>query len=140
MALPRRLEGKQLLFFRWQQRRIDTGLRQQFCVGAALDDASAVHDEDHVGLADGAEAVGDDNLGAAEGAQVLFDLLFGGGVQMAGCFVQEEYGWLAGQGAGQGQALALPTGQPRTALGDHRLKIHRHVGNVTVDTGEAGGL
>ena len=75
---------------------------------AAFDDFAVAEDEDFVGFADGAQAVGDDDGRAA------FGELFEGG-----CFVEDEDGRVDDEGAGEGEELALAYGEGAAALVEH---------------------
>ena len=86
---------------------------------AFLDDLAAVHDDDPVGRTDSGEAVGDDDCRAAlhQMLERALDRSFAFGVERTGRFVeQEERGVAAEQGAGDGEALTLATGEARTAF------------------------
>ena len=91
------------------------GLICQVIVGAGGDDASAVHDGDAVGAAHGSRPVGDDQDGAVldQGAQCLLDLGLGLGVGHGGGLVKHDDGGVQQDGAGDGDALLLPTRQCR---------------------------
>src|SRR4051794_33551359 len=87
----------------------------QLVVGAALHHLAAVEDEDLVGVADGAQAMGDEEAGAAAAAQALVDAALGRGVEGAGGLVEDEDRGPPHQGAGDLQTLALaaaPVGSP----------------------------
>ena len=64
---------------------------QQRFVGAVLDDLAVVNDQNLVGVADGAQAVGDDETGPAghQAQHGLLDLFLGAGIDAAGRFVQD---------------------------------------------------
>jgi hypothetical protein len=62
--------------------------QKQILVRTAFDDATLIHDQDQVGVADGAETMGYDDLCTRELFQVLGDALFGDDVQITGGFVQ----------------------------------------------------
>src|SRR5690606_20714433 len=76
-------------------------------MGAPLHDLAALHDDDLVGVPDGAEAVGHDNARTAPAPQVPVDFHLGAGVQGAGGFVEDEEAGVIHQGTGDLQALAL---------------------------------
>ena len=61
---------------------------------ALLDDAAVAHDEDAVGIADGAQAVRDDKARAAahEVIHRLLNELLGAGVDRAGRLIEDEDG------------------------------------------------
>jgi len=73
-------------------------------VRAAFDDPAVVDDEELVGLADRAQAVGDDEGGTAvhEAQQPLLDLLLGARVDAAGGLVEDEDARVGQDGAGDG--------------------------------------
>src|SRR5437588_4584260 len=76
--------------------------------------------DDLVGVGDGGEVVGDDDGGAPghESAQRGQQALAGLGVQACGGLVQQQDRRVTDQGAGDGDALALPAGQQPAALSD----------------------
>ena len=57
-------------------------------MGAALDHLAAVHDQDFLAVADGAQAMGHDDAGASAAAQAAIDEQLGQRIQGAGPFVQ----------------------------------------------------
>ena len=71
------------------QFRIQAVFLHQLLVSALLDEFAVVEDADHIGVADGAEAVGDDEGGAvrAELVEGLLDELLGGVVEGGGGLV-----------------------------------------------------
>ena len=89
-------------------------------MGAALDDAAVLQDEDEVGGADGGEAVGDHDRGpAGEGlGQGGLDGGLGGGVEVGGGLVQDDDAGAGEEEAGDRQALALAAGEAVAALAD----------------------
>ena len=116
------------------------GLIGQVIVGAGGDDASAVHDGDAVGAAHGGRPVGDDQDGAVvdQGAQCLLDLGLGLGVGHGGGLVEHDDGGVQQDGAGDGDALLLPTRQCRVLPQDGVVALwQRH--DLVVDAGHAGG-
>ena len=76
-------------------------------VGAALHDLAALHDDDLVGITDGAQAVRDDDARAAATAQAFIDMLLGGRIQGAGGLVEDQDGRLPDQRPGDLETLAL---------------------------------
>ena len=82
-------------------------------MGAGLDDAAALHDDNAVGVADGGQAVGDDDHGAvaAQLDQGVLDGPLGLVVEGRGGLVEEQDGRVAQKGPGNGNALALATGE-----------------------------
>ena len=79
-------------------------------MGTGLDEATTVEHHDPVGGFDGGQAMGDDEGGAAltQGVERLLDFAFGVGVQRGGGFIENQDGRVLEQGAGDGDALALP--------------------------------
>lgn len=76
-------------------------------MAAAFGHLPLVEDDDLVGVAHRGQTVRDDQAGASPAAQVVHDGPFGGGVQGAGRFVEDQEGGAGGQGACQFEALAL---------------------------------
>ena len=75
-----------------------------------LDDVTVLHHQDHVGVADGRQAVGD-HEGGAVGPQCrhgLLDQHLGAGVDRGGRLVQDQQGRVGEEGAGDGDQLPLP--------------------------------
>src|SRR6185369_384524 len=93
---------------------------EQLGVGAPLDDAAVVNDDDQVGVADGAEAMGDDEAGAPthEGAEGLLDEVLALGVEVAGCLIENQNARVGKKSAGDGDALLLAAGKADSALPD----------------------
>jgi len=77
---------------------------------AALDDATAIHDQDQVGGEDGREAVGDDDAGAPlhDALEGLLDERLGLTIQRAGGFIQDQDPGILEDDARQGDALFSP--------------------------------
>lgn len=83
--------------------------------GAGFEDAALVEEQDAIGdVAGEGEVVGDEEEGEAvvgEAAEDVTDFLAEFGVEGGGGFVQEEDPGFHGQGAGNGDALLLTTGE-----------------------------
>ena len=84
--------------------------------GAFFDDAAEVHDGGAVGEpADDGQVVGDEQVGDAEVLAELFeqfeDLVLGGDVEGGDGLVEDDQFRVEGDGAGDGDALALPAGE-----------------------------
>ncbi len=86
---------------------VEAGAGEEFVVGAALEDAAFLQDEDEVGVADGGEAVRDDEGGAAgeEALERLLDEELGVRVDAGGGFIEDEDGRIFQESAGDGDAL-----------------------------------
>ena len=108
---------------------------QELGVGAALDDAAPVDDQDEVGGEDGGKAVGDGEGRAArhQRRQGALDQALGLGVQGGGGFVQDQDAGVLQDGAGDGDALLLAAGELVAALADDRIVAVRQAGDVVVD-------
>ena len=78
-------------------------------MGALLDDAAVVEDDDQVGIADGGETVGDDEGGAAlhEGVHASLHKPFRAGVDARGGLVEDEHRGIADGSTGDGNQLSL---------------------------------
>ncbi len=89
----------------------------------ATDDSpilEAIHD---LRVADNVHVVADDQGRGAgvDSPEVRHQLAHGGPIEMNGGFVKNEHLWLACQSTGDGDALALPSGQQHPALADKRF-------------------
>src|ERR1700680_4563361 len=97
---------------------VDTLVSQEFVVGTLFCQPAGVDDDDAVGAADGAEAVGDDEGGAPGGQafQGLLDEGFGLVIERGRWLVHYQDSGLVQEHTSQGDALALPAGKALTAL------------------------
>src|SRR5215218_5443239 len=96
--------------------------RQELLVGALLDDAAMVEDDDAPGALDRGQPVGDDDRGAAgeQPPQARLDPAFRVDVDVRGGLVEDEDPRVGDQGAREGHELALAGRQLRTALARRR--------------------
>jgi hypothetical protein len=111
-------------------------------VAALVDDASLVEDENAVGVAHRAEAVGNDEAGAAghEAFQRFLDETLAGAVEATGRLVEDENAGVLEDGAGDGNALALPAAQLDAALAHGRVIAEWKLGyDEVMRVGGAGG-
>lgn len=83
-----------------------------------LHDATIAHDTDEISRLNGAQPVGDDEHGAPPGGPVerLLHHPLRLCIQSTGGFIQNQDGGVLDQGAGDGDALFLATGQRYTSL------------------------
>ena len=121
---------------------VQATLGQQCGVGAVLHDPAGVHDQDAVGVADGAEAVRDHEGGAAlhQAFQGGLHQCFRFIVQGAGGLVQNEDARVFQDSAGNGDALALPARELHAALAHHRVVPGLEGRDEAVGIGGAGGV
>ena len=110
-------------------------------MGAEFYDTSLVEDGDQVGVADGGNAVGDEDGGASahDFAEVVEDFVFGVGVDAGEGVVEDEDAWAAEQGAGDGGALLLASGEGDAAFADRRVVAFGEAFDVLGDVGGFGG-
>ena len=110
-------------------------------MGAVFDDASLVEDGDGVGVADGGNAVGDEDGGASahDFAEVVEDFVFGVGVDAGEGVVEDEDARAAKQGAGDGGALLLASGEGDAAFADGSVVAFGETFDVVGDVGGFGG-
>jgi hypothetical protein len=96
---------------------------EQLSVGATLDDAALVEDEDLVDPVQAGEPVGDQQRGLSGGRveQVVEQCALGGWIEIGGRLIQHEQRPVGQEGAGERDALARPGRQQRPALG-HDLR------------------
>ena len=97
---------------------VDLALFHQLVMCADGIDFAIVHDDDHIRVHDGDNALGNDDLGRAgeRGAQCLADLGICRGIDRAGGVVQNEDLRLFQDGAGDAKTLLLSAGNINTAL------------------------
>ena len=109
-------------------------------MGAGFGDHAVVEDDDLVGMGDGVQPVGDDQDGPVLGQPIerLLHKVFRFRVGESGGLVEDQHRGVGKDGAGDGQALPLPTGQSRTRA-EHRVVALRHALDTVVDAGSAGG-
>ena len=98
-------------------------LRLQLVMGAGFHHATAGDHDDLVGGAHGGKAVCDDEAGAAchQGFKSGLNEAFTFRVQGTGCLVQQQDRGIFEDGAGNGDSLALSSGQSCSAFPDHRV-------------------
>ena len=106
-----------------------------------LHDVAVLHDQDHVGLLDGGEAVGHDEGGSSlhEGGEGVLDLQLGTGVDGGGRLVQDEHGGQAKEQAGDAEELLLALGQGASVLADDGLVALGEALDEAVGVGCLGG-
>src|SRR5262245_59304635 len=85
---------------------------------AALGDLPTVEDDDLVAVADRAQAVGDDDARAAAATDAGVDRGFGGAVERARGFVEDEDARVVDEAAGDLEPLPLTAAEIRARLGD----------------------
>ena len=97
--------------------------RHQFVVRADLDDPAALQDDQAVGLAQGAQAVGDGDRRAAldQVVERLLDLPLGLGVDRRGRLVEDQDARVDQQRAGDRDPLPLAARERLAALADQRV-------------------
>ena len=92
---------------------VEAIVRHEFVMRAVFGDDSSVDDDDLVGVADGAEAVGDgdDGLALHQPFQRVDHEFFGFAVERGGGFVEQKDRAVANHHPGDADALALPAGE-----------------------------
>ena len=110
-------------------------LRQQFLVGAALDDAAVLEHEDLVGIDDRRQPVRDDQRGALarDLGELGLDDLLGARVERDGRLVEDQDGRVLEQRARDRDALLFAAGELEAALADHRVVAVRQRFDEGVD-------
>jgi len=93
-----------------------------------------VKDNNAVGIADGAEAVGDDDPGNRQLAQPAADQRLGCVIKCTGRLVKKEDSGVACQGSGEHELLSLAAGESGCAVVDVGMKAHRHGADVPIQT------
>src|SRR6202048_1373595 len=112
----------------------------QLVMRAVLDEAAALNGHDAIAGAHGREAVRDDEDGAALGdlAHVLLDDALALVVGPARGLIEDQDAWVGHQGAGNGDALALPAGERSAALAHGRVVALGQLQDEVMGTGERG--
>src|SRR6202048_5288647 len=112
----------------------------QLVMRAVLDEAAALNGHDAIAGAHGREAVRDDEDGAALGdlAHVLLDDALALVVERARGLIEDQDAWVGHQGAGNGDALALPAGERSAALAHGRVVALGQLQDEVMGTGERG--
>src|SRR5215813_13787510 len=120
-----------------QKLGITAALGIELLMGSLLDHDALIEDDDEVGAAYGAEAVGDDEGGAAlhEGGEAALDEAFGLGVEVARRFVEDEDEGVGEEGAGDGDALLLAAAEADAAFADHGVVAFFELGDEVVGVG-----
>ena len=115
---------------------------QQLLMGALLHYLAAIQHHDTVGMAHCTQAVGDDDDGAAtaDGLHVLLDDAFGLVIQGTGGLVEDQDARIGEQGAGDGDALALTTGEAGAMLAHLRVIPFRQLEDKLVGARHFGRL
>ena len=91
---------------------IETAPCHELIVRAGLDNFAFLQDDDHVGLANGAQAMRDDNACPPDhhAAEIVLDRAFGFGIKRAGSLVENEDWRVCVECARDGDALFLSAG------------------------------
>ena len=97
--------------------------RSSVVVGAFLDDAAVVHDDEaiHGGNRRQAMSDGDHRLAFHESVEIFLDGRFDFRIERAGCLIEHQDRRILEQHAGDGDALALAAGEFHAALADMGL-------------------
>jgi hypothetical protein len=110
-------------------------------VGAQLADAAVDQDGNAIGIARGGNAVGDEKGGSALHLrpQAVEDLVFGIGVYAGQGVVEDQDFGVAQDGAGDGGALLLASGEGHPALTDYGAEAGGEFEDFCGDVGGARG-
>src|SRR4051812_19943759 len=110
-----------------EQRSVTAAGADQLLVRAILHQPPFLDSDDAVGHAHGRQPVGDDQNGAAlrDLPHVLLDDALALVVECAGRLVKDQNARIDGESARDGDALALPSRQARSALADHGIVAFR---------------
>ena len=111
-------------------------------MGAKLGNAAVLHYRDAIGATNCGEAVRDDEHGPTlhEVGERGLDGSFALGIKRGGGFVEDEDRGVLEQGAGDGEALALPAGETCSAFADHRIvALRKTLDEIVRERGLCGG-
>lgn len=97
---------------------VEAVARNEVVVGPLFDDVPVVENDDLVRVGDGPQTMCDDDhrLARAEGSDRSLDERFVLRVERSRGFVKEDHGGVFQEGARDGEALALPSGQSGAVL------------------------
>ena len=97
---------------------VEAVARNEVVVVPLFDDVPVVENDDLVRVGDGPQAMCDDDhrLARAEGSDCSLDERFVLRVERSRGFVKEDHGGVFQEGARDGEALALPSGQSGAVL------------------------
>lgn len=111
-------------------------------MGALFDKGSGVEDEDFVGVADGAEAVGDDEAGASghQAVEGFLNFGLGAGIDVAGGFVEDDQARVGHHHAGDGKQLALALAEVAAPFGEQGVVAVGQAQDEVVGVGLFGGF
>ncbi len=114
---------------------------EEFVVAALLDDSALLEDDDLVGVADGAEAVGDDEAGssAPQFGEGGLDEGFTFCVEVAGGFVEDEDPGIGEESTSDGEPLALSAAEPDASFSDDGVVALFECGDEGIGVGGACG-
>src|SRR5712671_465346 len=115
---------------------------EELVMRAALDDTAVAQNDDLVGVAHGRSAVRDQNGSAPvhDAPQACEDALFGLRVHAGERIVKDQYAWVADNGAGNGGALLLASGEGDAALANYGFIFVGEAFNVGIEAGDLRGL
>ncbi len=88
---------------------VEAILREQFLVGAFLDDSAVIHHQDHIGVSNGREPVSNDEVGSAlhQFSHSLLNQHLGTCINTTRCFVQNQDFGISQEGTRNGEQLLL---------------------------------
>ena len=91
---------------------IATVIRHQLIVAASLADLTLVENHDLVCFLHGCQSVRDHQHGASVHrlTETQLNSSFSFSIQCAGCFIEQQHGWISQHGSGNGNALQLTSG------------------------------
>src|SRR5260370_2540438 len=124
------------------QVRVISAASEEFVMRAALADTALAQDDDLVGVAHGRSAVRDQNGSAPvhDAPQAREDALFGLRVDAGQRIVEDQYAWVADNGAGNGGALLLAAREGDTALTNYGFIFVGEAFDVRIEAGDLRGL
>ena len=134
----RRIDGL-ILMLRSDECGISSTPRNQLVMRALLNDPPAVHDQNEIRVANGAQTVSNNDSAREEAAQVSIDARFSEGVEVTGRFIKHEDRRFVEERPGQCEALALASGQRRAAFGEDGFVSHRHPADIFLSR-QSGGF
>src|SRR5262249_7253698 len=115
---------------------------EQFLMCPVLDNTSLLEYQNGVRGPHGRQAMGDEEYGAAPThlGEIALDHGFRLVVERTGGFVEDKKAWVAHQGPGNGQALALTTGQCAAVLAYQSVIALWQLDNEVMCPSQCGGL
>ena len=120
--------------------RVQAARPKQIVVPATFDDPPFIDHEDHIGALNCGQPMGDHNSGLAfdQPVQSIENQFFRRRIQPRARLIQNQDRRIANNGPGDGDPLALASGERHAPLADNRVVPFRHLLDELVGIGQLG--